>query len=127
MKPGIQKTMKQMLESLLGRVPKGEGDGPKPGGNGGGPGGGGQDGYSVAGDSSNIPAYGPDRLQFSNSQLSSSRGSGLGQKGRSGGQASSAENQIETETHRNPAETTISPEAIPAKYRDAVKRYFTTE
>lgn len=119
--------MKQMLDALLGRVPRGQGDGTKPGGNGGAPGGGGQDGYSVAGDSENIPAYGPDRLQFSNSQLSATRGSGLGRKGRFKGQASSAENQIETESHRDPAETTISPEAIPAKYRDAVKRYFTTE
>ncbi len=97
------------------------------GGTGGGGGGSGQDGYSVAGTSVNVPAYGPDRLQFSNSQVTSSLGTGdgLAGRGQSGDSAETANSTIQNESAETAPESTIIPENIPEKYRTALKLYFT--
>ena len=124
-KQDMASTMQQMLDALMARAGNGEGKGGD-GGVGGGAGGGGQDGYSVAGNSAAIPAYGPNRLNFSQSELTASRGSGMKPgKGKSTGvnKPSTAEAPKPTEFRENKNQT-IVPDNVPAKYREAVKRYF---
>lgn len=124
-KQDMTSTMQQMLDALMARAGNGEGEGGD-GGVGGGPGGGGQDGYSVAGNSAAIPAYGPNRLNFSQSQLTASRGKATNQGGTgpTGKVDPTTAEAPETETFRENENQTIVPDNIPAKYREAVKRYF---
>jgi len=126
-KQDMASTMQQMLDALMARAGSGEGKGGN-GGVGGGPGGGGQDGYSVSGNSAAIPAYGPNRLNFSQSELTSSRGQGLRKGiGQSNGKNIPAEGEAPTPTEfRENKNQTIVPDNIPAKYREAVKRYFSS-
>ncbi len=125
-KQDMAKTMQQMLEALMKKA--GNGDDRKQGqGQGGGQGAGSQDGHSVTGDYSGIPAYGPDRLQFSDGPAMGSSGQGLQSGKRGKGAAQHESNQIETKTHRETSRGAIAPENIPSQYRDAVKRYFSQE
>lgn len=104
----------------------GEGKGGS-GGIGGGGGGGGEDGYSVAGNTA-LQAYGPNRLQFSQSEPTSATGSNLGGNKGTGNTNSVnlPSDSVKADTFRKPAESVIIPENIPEKYREAVKRYFST-
>jgi len=115
--------MQQMLQALMNQN-GGEGKGGS-GGFGGGGGGGGQDGYSVAGNAS-LQAYGPNRLQFSQSEPTRATGSKLGGNKGTGksNTVSLPSDSVKTDTFRTPAESVIIPENIPDKYREAVKRYF---
>lgn len=124
-KQDMASTMQQMLDALMARAGEGEGQGGD-GGVGGGPGGGGQDGYSVAGNSAAIPAYGPNRLNFSQSQLTASRGTGLKPGQGEAGKGTSPTNAEapDPEEFRENENQAIVPDNIPAKYREAVKRYF---
>ncbi|MDA0765653.1 MAG: hypothetical protein O3A87_06335 [Verrucomicrobia bacterium] len=114
-----------MLQSLMGRVPRGTGDGGV-GGAGSGSGGSGGDGFSVAGDSTNVPMYGPDRLSFSKSSGLSGRDGSSGPTSRPGPEEQ-PRSQINPELPRDAEHAKLSSESIPAKYRDAVKRYFTRD
>ena len=124
-KPDVNQTMEQMMAALMGRVPRGTGQGGV-GGAGSGSGGSGGDGFSVAGQSTNVPMYGPDRLNFSAASGASGRD---GRSGRTGPRDASerATSRVDPETHRNTTNAKILPDTIPAKYRDAVKRYFTPD
>jgi len=119
--------MQQMLDALMARAGSGEGTGGNSG-IGGGSGGGGQDGYSVAGNDAAIPAYGPNRLTFSASEPNSANGSSLKPtQGKSGaGTAPLPSSTVQPEIFRENLNQGIVPDQVPAKYRDAVKRYFST-
>lgn len=117
--------MQQMLDALMAQR-GGQGEGGSNGVGGGG-GGAGQDGYSVAGNNSAIPAYGPDRLQFSNPQLTRSGASGNSRPGRGGAAQQQPASNISPKEFRKPAEASIISENVPDKYREAVKRYFTSD
>jgi hypothetical protein len=124
-KPDVSETMNQLMEALMGRVPRGNGDGGV-GGSGGGAGGSGGDGYSVSGDTTNVPVYGPDRLAFSQ------EGGGSGQDGSSGsplrpGETEQPRNQVNPEEQHTAESAKFDPERVPEKYRGAVKRYFTED
>lgn len=124
-KQDMQETMQEMMDALMGRVPRGTGNGGV-GGSGSGSGGSGGDGYSVAGSSTNVPMYGPDRLAFSQS---TGMAGGSGNSGRS--RNLTADQQVSSKVkplqHRESEHSKLLPENIPAKYRDAVKRYFTED
>jgi len=115
-----------MMQALMAQATSGMGKA-NSGGSGAGSGGGGQDGYSVAGNSTNIPAYGPDRLQFSNSQITSSSGSGDSKNTGSHGdiEVETPSSSIINDAVKTSPENTIIPENIPEKYRSALKLYFT--
>ncbi|YCM44424.1 hypothetical protein V2O64_00130 [Verrucomicrobiaceae bacterium 227] len=119
--------MQQMLDSLMARAGGSEGTGGN-NGIGGGAGGGGQDGYSVAGNDSAIPAYGPNRLNFSASEATAATGSSRKPaQGKSApGTAPLPSSAVKPDEFRENINQTIVPDQVPAKYRDAVKRYFTT-
>jgi hypothetical protein len=121
----MTKTMQQMLDALMARAGGGEGTGGNDG-IGGGAGGGGQDGYSVAGNDSAIPAYGPNRLSFSASEATLANGSSRqAARGNAGpGNAPVPSEAMKPEDFRANTNQAIISENIPAKYRDAVKRYF---
>ena len=124
-KPDVQQTMDEMMQALMGRVPRGSGDGGV-GGAGSGSGGSGGDGFSVAGSSTNVPMYGPDRLMFSQS---------TGMAGRGGGKSGASKpiNKKQVTNQVKPTNQPINnhakflPENIPSKYKQAVKRYFSEE
>lgn len=121
-KPDVQQTMDEMMQALMGRVPRGTGNGGV-GGAGSGSGGSGGDGFSVAGNSTNVPMYGPDRLMFSQSTGMSGRGgNNSGQNKRPSG--SQVSNQIKPTTQQKSTNAKILPENVPQKYKKAVKRYF---
>lgn len=124
-KPDMQQTMQQMMDALMGRVPRGTGNGGV-GGSGGGSGGSGGDGYSVAGSSANVPMYGPDRLAFSQS-TGMAGGSGNSGRSRSLAADEQASSRVKPQKHRESEHSKLLPENIPAKYRDAVKRYFSDD
>lgn len=124
-KQDVAQTMEQMMAALMGRVPRGKGNGGV-GGSGSGSGGSGGDGFSMAGQSVNVPMYGPDRLDFSQS------GGARGHQGRSGqarkllaGQQ--PKSSVTPEKHRDSEHAKLAPESVPGKYQQAVKRYFSQE
>ena len=124
-KPDVQQTMDEMMKALMGRVPRGTGDGGV-GGAGSGSGGSGGDGFSVAGNSTNVPMYGPDRLMFSQSTGMSGRGgNNTGSRKRPTGQQ--VGNQVKPTDQRESDNAKFLPENIPAKYKKAVKRYFSND
>ena len=124
-KADVAQTMEQMMQALMSRGQSGQGKGGT-GGSGGGMGGSGQDGYSVAGQSANIPVYGPDRLAFSDA---SGRSGGQGTKGGAGNTIARQQprNQVKPDQHRDPEHSKLLPENIPNKYQNAVKRYFSQD
>lgn len=124
-KPDLAQTMAEMLDALMKRA-GGQGKG-STGGAGGGMGGSGQDGFSVAGNSANIPVYGPDRLAFSESSSGKSAHAGSG--GRAGPSAAAQQpgSRVKPKEFREAGHAKILPENIPAKYRGAVKRYFSQD
>jgi len=126
-KPDVNQTMEEMMQALMSRGSRGQGKGKGTGGAGGGSGGSGQDGYSIAGNSANVPVYGPDRLMFNQPS---------GATGRGGGTSGSAKKRIATQQpgtrvnpteHRDSEHAELAPENIPTKYESAVKRYFSQE
>lgn len=123
-KPDLSETMAQMMAALMGRVPRGTGNGGL-GGAGSGAGGSGGDGFSMAGESTSVPMYGPDRLQFAQAAtgMSGHGGSSGGAKNR--GSDEHVASQVNPDTHRDTTNARLAPEQTPAKYRQAVKRYFT--
>lgn len=124
-KPDMQQTMQEMMDALMGRVPRGTGNGGI-GGAGSGSGGSGGDGFSVAGSSTHIPMYGPDRLAFSQA-TGLAGGDGNSGNSRNLAEDQQATSQVKPEQHRKSEHSKLLPENIPAKYRDAVKRYFSDD
>ena len=124
-KPDVSETMAQMMAALMGRVPRGTGQGAV-GGAGSGSGGSGGDGFSMQGDSTNIPIYGPDRLNFSMASGSAGRDGASGAIKPRGADEQDG-SRINPETHRDTSNARLLPENTPAKYREAVKRYFTSD
>lgn len=124
----MQGTLAQMLAGILRGQGRG-GNGPKVGTEGGGGvGGSSDDGYWMAGSTPlNIPAYGPPRGSFArpgvNGFGATGQGRGTGSGGNGTGQVGTHERLGAAEPPRTRT-TGMSPELLPEKYRDAVKRYF---
>ena len=121
-KPDVSETMAQMMAALMGRVPRGKGEGGV-GGAGSGPGGSGGDGFSVAGNSANVPMYGPDRLDFSRSTGMAGHGGAPGDT-RNLVARQQGHSRVNPKSPRESENARLLPENIPAKYKLAVKRYF---
>ena len=124
-KQDVNQTMQEMMQALMNQGGSGTGQG-KTGGAGGGMGGSGEDGFSMAGMSTNIPVYGPDRMAFS---PATGRAGGAGKSRRGGGGVTieRPREKLDPDEHREPERTQLLPENIPEKYRTAVKRYFSQE
>ncbi len=114
--PNLVKTMRQMLAALLCRsgqgVGQGEGEGVGDGG----------DGFSVSGYSPlNTPVFGPARSFLSHG--SAAAGTGPAGRGRAVIDAKSRERMTSSDK-QDLAGDRLSPDRVPEKYREAVKRYF---
>ena len=121
LRQSLNDTLKEMMEALNARPGQGQGQGGI--GQGGQGGGGSGSGYSMPG--TNLPAYGPPRLQFSAGGPGRG-GDGKGGSGKSG--QGNARQVISGQATLDPSRDHATPpppvDRIPAKYRDAVKRYF---
>ncbi len=129
-------TMEQLLKAMLGRLGKpGGGEGQQPGQAGGSGGMGlglaGSDGRYMPGfHQLRLPMFGPARLRFQAPAPGMGNRSGRGgQGGRgSGGSAATVENERATlEALRHQETGQSGAEAVPERYREAVKRYFSNE
>lgn len=129
--PGdLKKTMRQLMDSLG----RGFGDGDLPGtGSGSGPGityGGGLDSGTWMGGHSllNIPVAGPPRHSFSKipvDRMGGGKGFGRQNSGDSPGRGvTPAEETLQINETRQPEAQGLPLQDVPARYRDAVKRYF---
>lgn len=124
--PNLAATLAQML---AGMCANGNGTGRGGTGTGSGAGGGGSsdDGYWMPGGTPlSIPAYGPPRMEFS---MPSASGLSVAGRGQPGGRGAGVM-QVGTRERLGTAESIrtrtggLSPELLPEKYRDAVRRYF---
>lgn len=120
----MNQTMQEMMAALL-KPGNGKGQGTT-GAAGGGIGGSGEDGYSVAGQSANVPVYGPDRMAFSPA-TGRAGGAGSASRGKGGIATERPREEIKPDEHRESEQTQLLPENIPEKYRSAVKRYFSQD
>jgi hypothetical protein len=135
--PDLRATLQQMLWAMRRRSGQGGGDGTGQGsgrdgrgmGAGGfGAGGDADDGYSMPGSwLANVPVFGPPRTEFQPPTASGVTAGGAG----SGGVAGPAVTTSDRDVHRSGARKPVTPESLPGervpeKYREAVKRYFTS-
>ncbi len=124
-KQDVAQTMNQMMQALMARVPRGVGQG-QIGGAGGGAGGSGDDGYSVAGNSVNVPLYGPDRTNYSqSSNVTGTCASSV--HSQSTAKNNQEKGKIKPKNQQDTTDSKLAPENIPARYKQAVKRYFSQE
>ncbi|MEM1444186.1 MAG: hypothetical protein AAGF67_17700, partial [Verrucomicrobiota bacterium] len=132
----LRQTLSQMLSALRFGMGSGGPSGNRPGFGRGGSGGGGmgmggdsEDGYSMAGYSAlDIPVLGPPRLRLAelpSYQLADENDSGTG-RGPQSDEAVDANDQMAVETNSPAVGAPLDFGSVPGKYRDAVKRYFTT-
>ena len=123
-RPDVNATLKQLLEGLLAQNP---GQGDQPGGGGQGLGGSGPSGNTAPGFPMDLPVVGPDRLQFD--PLATESGSGGGEDGKTGPvpplPTTAESGTLKPDPKRNGEASTLTPEAIPELYREAVKRFLT--
>jgi len=126
-RPDVNATLQQLLEGLLAQNP-GQGGQPGPGGQGPGgqgPGGSGPSGNAASGFPMDLPVVGPDRLQFD--PLATHSGNGGSNNNRTGPVPplpTTAESATLKPTPSRQGEaSTLTPEAIPEPYREAVKRF----
>lgn len=123
----IKKTLQEMFNSLCRKrgVGEGQGVGSGSGGTGGGGSGTGSEGYSELG----TPVYGPQRSLMGKT----GEGSGQAGEGRGTGVPGAARSPAVVERlppgadGLAPSGETVQFERLPAKYRDAVKRYFQSD
>ncbi|SHI87162.1 hypothetical protein SAMN02745181_1081 [Rubritalea squalenifaciens DSM 18772] len=137
MKPDAKKTLEQMLEAMLNRARRagnqgqggaGEGAGGGGMGMGGGGFGMGQDGQPGS-MGRNLSMFGPERLNFSDSPHGNSQGGKAGQGGGSGKgtpPSVSGSNTIKPTDQQDSNSSRLKREKVPEKYRDAVKKFYTT-
>ena len=122
----VQQTMDQMMKALMARVPRGTGNGGV-GGAGSGAGGSGGDGFSTAGNSVNVPLYGPDRLMFpQGGGLAGSHGMNSG-GGRRPAPERAENNSVKPKVQEVGSSLKLAKDDVPHKYKQAVKRYFSDE
>jgi len=127
----LAQTMQQLMQALIPR-PGGSGSGNPAAGMSGGGGFGGQSdsGFAMKGKMPRLPIFGPSRAQFSRKAAPSlgggSDGTGKGD-GRPEGNADISSNQLATKSQDRSAGEAVPIEAVPEAYREAVKRYFSTE
>ena len=123
----MKNTFAQMLAGILRGQGRG-GNGAKPGTEGGGGmGGSPDDGYWMSGSTPlNIPTYGPPRADFSRPGIGGfgAAGQGRGNGTGSGVLQNGTRERLGTAEPTRTRTTGMSPELLPEKYRDAVKRYF---
>ena len=136
----IPQDLRSTLKQMLGAMCRQQGQG-APGMGGGGSGGTGsgdggivggdtEDGYHVSGYSPlNVPVFGPARMSFA--EPAAPQGGGAAESARSGAAASAARAAV-TETMRASERGGIKSESLPLEqvpepYREAVKRYFSSE
>jgi hypothetical protein len=125
--PDVNQTMQQLLEALMCQNP-GMSPNQGTGGGGMGAGGTGPTGSAMPGFSmSDLPVIGPERLLFQPASLGAS-GNGQSKSSRPKPLATKAENStLKPSDTRDGSSGAPDPEAVPAIYRDAVKRYFSAE
>ena len=125
--PDVNQTMQQLLEALMCQNPgmtpnEGQGGGGL-GAGGTGPTGSAMPGFSM----SDLPVIGPERMQFQPASLGAS-GNGESKSARPKPLATQAETgTLKQSETRDGSSAAPDPEAVPAIYRDAVKRYFSAE
>lgn len=125
--PDVNQTMQQLLEGLMCQNPgmtpnQGQGGGGM-GAGGTGPTGSAMPGFSM----SDLPVIGPERMQFQPASLGAS-GNGESKPARAKPLATHAETgTLKQSETRDGSSGAPEPEAVPAIYRDAVKRYFSAE
>ena len=71
--------------------------------------------------------YGPDRLQFAQPATGMSGRDGSSGAAKNPGSDEHVASQVNPDTHRDTTNARLLPESTPAKYREAVKRYFTRD
>jgi hypothetical protein len=124
--PDVNQTMQQLLEGLMcqnpGMTPNQNQGGGGMGAGGTGPSGSAMPGFSI----SDLPVIGPERMQFDPASLGAS-GNGGSKSARSKPLATHAETgTLKPADTRDGGSGAPELEAVPAIYREAVKRYFTT-
>ncbi len=129
-------TMQQLMQALIPKSGKEGGEGGKPGSGGSGGEGEGssgfsEHGYSMQGQMPRLPLYGPPRSRMSRQASPQAGGagkSGSGQgKGTPGSSADVASDSLPTQSTRKTSGEGVVSEAVPETYREAVKRFFSTE
>jgi hypothetical protein len=123
----MSQTLRQMMEGMCQR--QGVGRSNRPGrGTGQGSGSGGDDGYAVAGKAPvDTPVFGPARLQMNQLRAGLAGGGGKGDgrgKGSGGSGREAAASMVEADALRRSARRQIPPEAVPVRYREAVRRFY---
>ena len=115
-----------MLQALMNGVQPGQGRG-NAGGQGAGSGGSGSDGNAMQGAMrQNLPVYGPSRMEFDEAALAyGDYRPGQGKR-RSRGQQAIDTSLAGVETVDG-SDTQINKDAVPLKYKEAVKKYFSKE
>ncbi len=134
MPPGLKQTLEQLLMGIAGRAGnRGRGQpGNKPGmsRSGGGIGAGGDldSGYAMSGYSQlNVPVLGPDRMELNPRANSARGGQGSGGGGNRAQTAAQQTDRINPENQQTTRTESLGQmELVPGKYRDAVKRYFSS-
>jgi len=124
----MQGTMQQMMQSLLNNVRGGnKGQGPGGGAGGAGQGGFGGDGSVMQGFAQrNMPVFGPARLEFGHSALA--YGEVHSGSGRSRGKRNNTvETSLGSTNTIDGSQSSIEKDAVPLKYKEAVKKYFSEE
>lgn len=125
-KESLESTMKQLLEAMCSK--KGGNKGPGGAAGGGTSGGDANDGYWSGGLSPlNVPVMGPPRGSYQPSMGGGAGGTGNGRRGGAGGAA--VDHSMETTDNVGTGTTGKqgkSIEVVPEKYRDAIKKYFST-
>ncbi|MFD0895224.1 hypothetical protein KBB96_00300 [Luteolibacter ambystomatis] len=127
-RPDVNQTMQQMLEGLMSQNP-GTTPNQKTGGGGMGAGGTGPTGSAEPGYAlSDLPVLGPDRLQFDPASLGgSANGDARSTRPVKGLPTTTETGTIKPTESRTGDSGGPTPEAVPAIYREAVKRYFSGE
>jgi hypothetical protein len=80
----------------------------------------------MAGQSANIPVYGPDRMAFAPSTGRSGRG-GNSRHGKIGIATERPRVELKPDELRQSEQAQLLQENVPDKYRNAVKRYFSQD
>ncbi|MHA3772889.1 hypothetical protein ACXR0O_15250 [Verrucomicrobiota bacterium sgz303538] len=130
----LSQTLQQLMRSLIQKRSGQQGEGDQPDGGTAGSGGFGgrsDSGYTMKGKMPQLPIYGPSRMRFShrsNPQLGAGNQQGNGSgKGRPEDGSNLASNQIKSQPTRDQRGEALAVEAVPEAYREAVKRYFSTD
>lgn len=128
----LASTLNALMRALIPRP--GQGEGEKPGAGTSGEGGfsdSSDSGFTMAGKLPRLPVFGPPRSRPGAKQRGGPElGKGSGGKGGGGrpeDRASTGASEIAGENARSGAGEAVAPEAVPEKYRAAVKRYFSTD